>query len=98
MIGDLTLLTFAVDGQRTLGRLGDVQEPLQDVVTGRAAVNKEQVPVVEARLHEAPRVVDLLVQSNNGRHVVFTEVGDVGLRGVEGVPCNNTTTGVGGSL
>lgn len=55
-------------------------------VTGRAAVDEEQVVVVEARVLEATCIVDLLVQPNDGGHPVLAEVGEVGLWGVEGVP------------
>lgn len=43
--------------------------------------------MVEAGVREALAVVDLLVQADDGGHVVFSEVREVRLGGVEGVTC-----------
>lgn len=85
--GTGSLFTFAVDGHSTVCALADVQETACDDVIGRAAVYKEEVIVVEAGVGEALAVVDLLVQADDGGHVVFPEVRKVGLRGVQRVTC-----------
>ena len=72
-------------GKGALGRLGDFEEALQDAVVRRAAVDEEQVVVVESGVGEAPRVVDLLVQSHHGRHVVLAEIREVRFRCVQRV-------------
>ena len=64
----------------TLGRLGDLDEALQDAVVGRSAVDEEQVVVVEAGVRKAPTVVYLLVEAHNRRHLVLAEVRKVCFR------------------
>lgn len=58
---------------------------MRDGVARRAAVQEEQVVVAEAGVREALRVVDLLVQPDDSRHAVLPEVGEVGLRSMQGV-------------
>lgn len=77
--------TFAVNGDRPLCVLADVQEPPHDVVAGRAAVNEEEVVVLEARVGEALGLVNLFVQPHDGGHIVLFEVREVGFGGVERV-------------
>lgn len=81
------LLTFAVDGHSPLGALTDVQKAAYNDVIRRASVYKEEVVVVEAGVGEAFGIVDLLVQSDDGGHVVFSEIGKISLRGVQRVTC-----------
>lgn len=76
-----------MDGHRSVCALADVQEAPRDDVAGRAAVQEEEVAVVEAGVDEALGVVDLLVQTDDGGHVVLPEVREVGLGRVEGVAC-----------
>lgn len=85
-------LTFAVDSYGPLRVLTDVQELPDDGVGRRAAVHKEQVLVLEAGVREAPRIVHLLVEPHDGGDVVLPEVREVGLRGVERVSWNMTTS------
>lgn len=66
--------------------LTDIEKLPDDGVVGRAAVHKEEVVVLEARLCEAPGVVHLLVESDNSGDVVLPEVRDVGLRSMQWVP------------
>ena len=80
-------LTFAVDRYGALAALTDVQEALGDDVTGRAAVQEEQVVVAEASVCEALGIVDLLVEPNDSADIVFAEVGKVGFRRVQRVAC-----------
>lgn len=87
-------LTFAVDGHGALRALADVQEAARDQVAGRAAVQEEEVVVVEAGVAEALGVVDLLVEADDGRHVVFPEVGEVRLGGVERVTCRGRDSSI----
>ena len=75
--------TFAVDGDRPLGVLADIQEPPHDVVAGRAAVDEEEVVVLEARIREALRLVHLFVQPHDRRHVMLFEIRKVGFGGVK---------------
>lgn len=65
---------------------------MRDAVARRAAVQEEQVVVVEAGVREALRVVDLLVQPDDGRHVVLSEVGKVRLRRVQRVTCRGRSS------
>lgn len=67
--------------------LADVQEAACDDVTGRAAIQEEEVVVVEAGVGEALGVVDLLVQADDGRHVVLPEVREIRLGCVQRVTC-----------
>lgn len=76
-----------MDGHGSLRALTDVQEAACDEVARRAAVHKEQVIVVEAGVGETLAVVDLLVQTDDGGHVVLPEVREVSLRGMERVTC-----------
>ena len=78
--------TFAVDSEPPTGVLADLQELLENVLARSGAVDEEHVDVVEAGVEETTRVVVLLVQTDDGRHVVLPEVWKVGFRGVSGVP------------
>lgn len=71
--------------------LADIEKLPDDGIVWRAPVHKEEVVVLEARLCEAPGVVHLLVESDNGRDVVLPEVRDVGLRSVQRVPYGDKT-------
>lgn len=66
-----------------VGVLADVQKPPHNVVARRAAVYEEEVVVLEARVREALRLVNLFVQPHDGRHVVLFEIRKVGFRGVK---------------
>lgn len=81
--------SFAVHGDGPFRVLADVQEPSHDVLAGGAAVDEEQVVVLEAGVREALRLVDLLVQPHHGAHVVLFEVREVGFRRVQRVPIFN---------
>lgn len=70
--------------------LADVQEPSHDVVAGGAAVDEEQVVVLKASVCEALRLVNLFVQSHDGRHVVLFEIRKVGFGGMERVTYRQT--------
>ena len=72
--------TFAMDGDGALGVFTDLEKALQDAVTGHGAVDEEHVVVVEAGVGEAPGVVDLLVETDDGRDAVFAEVREVCFR------------------
>lgn len=76
-----------MDGHSSCRVLTDVQETADDDVIGRAAVHEEEVVVLKAGVGEAPGVVDLLVQADDGRHVVFSEVGEVSFRCMQRVTC-----------
>lgn len=75
--------TFAVNRDRPVRVLADVQEPPHDVVAGRAAVYEEEVVVLEARVREALRLINLFVQPHDCRHVMLFEIRKVGFRGVK---------------
>lgn len=81
--GLLLARTFAVNRDGPLGVLADVQEPSHDVVAGCAAVDEEEVVVLEAGVCEALRLVDLFVQPHNCSHVMLFEIRKVGLGGVK---------------
>lgn len=76
-----------MDGHGSLRVLTDVQEAAYDGVIGRAAVDEEEVVVVEAGVGEALSVIDLLVQADDGGHAVLPEVGEVSLGRVQRVTC-----------
>lgn len=69
--------------------LADVQEPPHDVVAGRAAVYEEEVVVLEARVREALRLINLFVQPHDCRHVMLFEIRKVGFRGVKRIAIFN---------
>lgn len=75
--------TFAVNGDGPFRVLADVQEPPHDGVAGGAAVYEEEVVVLEAGVGEALRLVDLLVQPHDGRHIMLFEIREVGFGGVK---------------
>lgn len=75
-------LTFAVHSHCSARALADVQEAAGDDVTGRAAIHKEQVIVVKTGVCEALGIVDLLIEANYGRDVVFAEIREIRLRRV----------------
>lgn len=52
MLSRDSALTFAVDGHGALGALTDVQKAVCDDVTRRAAIQEEQVVVMEAGVCE----------------------------------------------
>lgn len=74
-----------MDGYCSVRALADVQETAYNDVTGCAAIQEEEVIVVETGIGEAFGVVDLLVQTDDSSHVVFPEVGEVRLGGVQRV-------------
>ena len=63
----------------------DVEEPFQDRVWRRRAVDEEEILVLEAGIGESLAVVDLLVQPHNTSDVVQTEVWEVGFWGMQRV-------------
>jgi hypothetical protein len=71
--------TFAVNSYCPFGVFADFEKGRQDVVGGNAAVNEEQVVVFEAGICESPGVVNLLVESNDGRYVVLAKIREVSL-------------------
>lgn len=70
----------------SFGIFADFEEGRHDVVRGDAAVNEEQVVVFEAGISESPGVVNLLVESNDCRHVVLAKIRKVCLWSVQRVP------------
>lgn len=78
--------TFAVNGDGPFSVLADVEEPPEDGVVWRAPVHKEQVVMFKAGLGETFGVVHLLIKPDDGSDVVFPEVRDVCLWGVQRVP------------
>ena len=68
---------------RPLRVLADIQEPSHDVVAGCAAIDEEEVVVLEARIGEALRLVNLLVQPHDCSHVMLFEIRKVGFGGVK---------------
>lgn len=79
-----------MDGDGALAALTDVQEVVCDDVTGRAAIQEEEVVVMETSVGETFGIVDLLVQPNDGADVVFPEVREVGFRSMQGVTCRGS--------
>ncbi len=86
---------LAVDRQSAVTGLGHVQEALDDLVAGRAAVDEEEVDVLEGGVREALGVVDLFVEADDALDVVFAEVGEVGLGRVQRVAVLDLGFGVG---
>ena len=78
--------TFAVDCDGAWRRLADAEEVFHDEVAGGAAIDKEEVHVLEAASDEARLVIDLLVQANDCRDVTHFEVLKVRLRRVQRIP------------
>ena len=76
---------LAVNSHSTRSGFADFEEPLQNRVGRSGAVDEEEVLVLEARVGEPLAVVDLLVQPHHAGDVVETEVGEVGLWGVQRV-------------
>ena len=76
---------LAVNSHSTRGGFADFEEPLQNRVRRSRAVDEEEVLVLEAGVGEPLAIVDLLVQPHDAGDVVETEVGEVGLWGVQRV-------------
>lgn len=81
-----------MDRHGALRALTDVEKAMCDAVAGRAAIQEEQVVVMEAGVREALRVVDLLVQPNNSGHVVLSEVRKVRFRRMQRVTCRGQSS------
>lgn len=75
--------TFAVNRDRPLRVLADIQEPSHDVVAGCAAIDEEEVIVLEASIGEALRLVNLFVQPHDCSHVMLFEIRKVGFGGMK---------------
>jgi len=71
----------------TRRRLADIQEPSYNVVTRRAAVNKEEFIVLKAGLGEPACVVNSFIESYNGRDVFLPKIWEVRLGGMERIVC-----------
>jgi len=70
--------TFTVNSYCPLGILREFQKLAHDRVTWCAAVDEEEIKVVETSVGKTPGIVYLLVQADNGRDIVFSEVREVG--------------------
>lgn len=81
--------SFAVNCNGPFCVLTDVEKPADDAVTGGAAIDEEEVIMLEARVGEALCFIDLLVQPHHGRHVVLLEIWKVGFRGMKRVTIFN---------
>lgn len=78
-----------MDGDGALRVLTDVEEAPHDVVVGRAAVDEEEVVVLETGVREALGFVDLLVEPHDGSYVVLLEIRKVGFGGVKRIAIFN---------
>lgn len=76
------MVTFTVNCHSAAGGFAYVQEAFHDQIAGRAAVGEEKISVLESPSSETGRVVDALIQANNGRHVVLAEIVEIRLGGV----------------
>ena len=85
---------LAVDGESAVALLRQVDEALDNALTGRAAVDEEHVLVLEAGLGETLGVVDLLVEAHDAAHVVLAKVGHVCLGRVQRVAVLDLAFGV----
>lgn len=85
---------LAVHGHGARAILADVEELLHDVITRCAAVDEEQVVVLEAGIDETFGVVDFLVETNYASDVVFSKVVDVGFGRVQRIPILDFALGV----
>ena len=74
-----------MDCKAALWTLRYRQELLKDGVAGRAAIDEEEIVMLEPRVREASGVVDLLVQPHYCGDVVFSEVGEVCFGSVVGI-------------
>lgn len=91
------MLTFAVNGNPSLGLFADGEKTLDDAVTGRGAVYEEQVLVIEPGVCEFLGFVHVLVEADDGGDPVAVEVREVVIRGMKGVAVLYTTLVVGAS-
>jgi hypothetical protein len=76
------VVTFTVNCHSAAGGFAYVQEAFHDQIAWRAAVGEEKISMLESPSSETGRVVDALIQANNGRHVVLAEIVEIRLRGV----------------
>lgn len=76
------MVTFTVNCHSAAGGFAYVQEAFHDQIAWRAAVGEEKISMLESPSSETGRVVDALIQANNGRHVVLAEIVEIRLRGV----------------
>ena len=82
------VVTFAMYGYSTLCIFTYFKEALQYTVCWHTTINKEQIVVVKACVRKSTRIINLLIETNNRRHVVFPEVREVGLGCVQRIACN----------
>ena len=71
-----------MDGDGAAGLLAEGEKSVHNQIGRRAAVGEEEVAVLEAGAGEARRVVDALVQPDDGCHVVLAEIVEVRLGSV----------------
>lgn len=65
-----------------VGCFADVQETIHNQIAGCTAISEKQVSVLESAARKTSSVVDPLIQPDDGRHVVFAEVVEIGLGGM----------------
>lgn len=82
------MLTLAVDSHSSISAFADMQEATCDDITGRAAVHKEKVVMVETSVREALGIVDLLIEADDGGDIVLAKVGEISLGGMKRVSWN----------
>ena len=71
---------LAVHCNGAVALLRQVEEFFHQMIAGRAAVNEEQIVMLEAGLGEPLGIVDLLVQPDDTLDVVLSKIGKIGLR------------------
>ena len=87
-LGTVHAITFAMYGDSTLSIFTYFKEALQYTVCWHTTINKEQIVVIKACVRESTRIINLLVETNDGLHVVFPEVREVGFGRVQWIACN----------
>ena len=87
-LGTVHVITFAMYGYSTLCIFTYFKEALQYTVCWHTTINKKQIVVVKACVSKSTRIINLLVETNDRRHVVFPEVWEVGLGRVQRIACN----------
>jgi len=78
-----------MDSDGTFSGLDDLKESSDYSITRSGSVDEEQVMMIEPLVRKAASVVDLLIESNHCRDIVFTEIREVRLGGVQWITCRS---------
>ena len=81
--------TFTMDGYGALGLFSDRQEFQRNGIIRYTAIRKKQFEMLEAHIEKPFRIINFLIQTNNGADVALAKVGKICFRCVQRVALGN---------